>query len=370
MVKKGFAFRSGHFVVFYHVVLAISLAIYLQFKTPHPLLFVFMLGGFVVCGLGVTAGYHRFYAHRAYKMNKVAEAVFLLLGTWAVHGSVLRWAHDHRMHHWHTDKELDPYSIKKGFWYAHFWWMFNEDMPLNPKAVSDLLENKLVMFQNKHHGKLMLALNALSTFVFGLIVGDFAGAFVFAFLGRVFVTHHLTWFVNSLAHSWGSKEFSREQSAVNSWVVAFLTLGEGYHNYHHTFPNDYRNGVKWYQFDLTKWCIWLLSKVGLVWGLVKVDEVVAKKRLIAEDEKRLRVVLKARPSEWRSASELAESLRSKLTDLHALVQNYRAFKRVKAAKEAARAIKEDMVWLKKELQKDYAAWKIVCRELPKNVSVA
>src|SRR5690606_15880861 len=124
-----------------------------------------------------------------------------------------------------TDR--DPYSIKKGFWYAHFGWLLYKQEEIDPKVVSDLLQNPRVMFQHRHPIASMVVTNALATVFFGWLCGDFLGAFVIALWLRLFCLHHCTWFINSLAHTWGDKPFCQEQTAVNNLILSFLTFGEG-----------------------------------------------------------------------------------------------------------------------------------------------
>jgi len=119
----------------------------------------------------------------------------------------------------------------------------------------------------------------------GYLFNDFFGAFVFGFLLRTFLIHHSTFFINSVAHCWGSQSYSRESSAVNNLLLAFLTIGEGYHNYHHAFASDYRNGVRWFHFDPTKWFIWTLYKTGMAKKLIVFNKLTIKKKIVLEDSK-------------------------------------------------------------------------------------
>jgi len=158
-----------------------------------------------------------------------------------------------------------------------------------------------------------------------MIIG---GAFIIGWATRVLVLSHSTYFVNSLAHMWGDKSYSREQSAVNNAIVALLTFGEGYHNYHHVFASDYRNGVRWWQYDPTKWSIWLLSKLGLVNELKTINHYVARNRMITEDKRIFLDALQKTASIKKhvlqqKVSELYESLSVKITDVKNLIEEYR-----------------------------------------------
>ncbi|MGK0181871.1 MAG: stearoyl-CoA desaturase (delta-9 desaturase) [Halioglobus sp.] len=271
MIKNKITSGAGIAIICYHAFLLVSLPVYLYYNPPGLSLVLVSIALFFATGIGITAGYHRYYSHKAYKMKSIPEAVLLFFGTMATQGSALRWSYDHRKHHAFVDTDKDPYSIKKGFWYAHMWWLMDESPEIEPKVVSDLLKNKMVAFQHRHYYKLMVFTNILAFLVTGWALGDFLGAFFITLWVRLLTLHHCTWFINSLAHTWGSKSFSKEHSAVDNFLISLLTFGEGYHNYHHTFANDYRNGIRWYNFDPTKWLIWALHKTRLAWDLKKVD---------------------------------------------------------------------------------------------------
>lgn len=284
MIKnaRGINWGTAIFLITYQVLLLLTLPFYFYYCTLHTGTIISAFVLLWLTGLSITAGYHRYFSHRSYKAHPVVEAVLIFFGTMAVQASVLRWSFEHRLHHAYVDTDKDPYCIKKGFWYAHFLWMLEKLQPIDPKVVPDLIKNKMVAFQHRHYKLLMLSVNALVFFVVGAAFQDYWGAFFIAVWLRIFFLQHFTWFINSLAHTWGSKQFSLEQSAVDNYVIAFLTFGEGYHNYHHTFANDYRNGIRWFHFDPTKWLIWTLSKLGLAHGLKRTDILTIKKRIITE----------------------------------------------------------------------------------------
>jgi len=246
--------------------------------------FALFFATYVIGGLSITAGYHRLYAHRAYAANPVFEWGVLLGSTLAFEMSALMWSHDHRLHHNHVDTERDPYSIDKGFWYAHMLWLFDYKRNYDESLVADLLKNPRVVLQDKYYPHLVIAVNLL---VFGLgclWVGPLA-SFYFGFLVRMALIHHSTWFINSLCHTIGSKTYARELSAVDNAFLALLTFGEGYHNYHHAFAADYRNGIRWYHFDPTKWLIWVGSKFGMTKNLRAINTLTLQKSLVQKDKK-------------------------------------------------------------------------------------
>ena len=228
------------------------------------------LGMFFLCSLSISGGYHRLYAHRAYRSSDIVRLLFLLFGAASFQASVLRWASDHRDHHAKTDLEDDPYNIKKGFWWAHMGWLLYKSPPTDFANAKDLRRDPLVGFQDRHYLSLALAVGLLLPTLIAWAWGDPVGGLMVAGFLRLLVQDHSTFSINSLAHTIGRRPYSVTVSARDSLLTALLTLGEGYHNYHHRFPGDYRNGVRFYHYDPTKWCVWLLSKVGLTHELKRV----------------------------------------------------------------------------------------------------
>ena len=213
----------------------------------------------------ISAGYHRLVAHRAYEAHPVFRAFLLIFGAATFQNSALAWAADHRRHHASTDTEMDPYDVSKGFWYAHIGWVFREGSPaVTPMPVHDLEADPLIRWQHRHFGLIAIAAGLVLPTLIGLMAGDPLGGFVIGAALRLFVTYHTTFAINSFAHIVGSRPYSRTTSARDSFWIALLSMGEGYHNFHHVFPADYRNGVGRLQWDPTKWVLFLLSKVGVV----------------------------------------------------------------------------------------------------------
>ncbi|MBO6575539.1 MAG: fatty acid desaturase [Rhodothermales bacterium] len=271
------------FLLGYHLILLVALPLYLIFFTPSLALIVATLVLLSATLMSITMGYHRLYSHRTYDAHPIVEWVLLFFGTAAIQGSIIKWSFDHRLHHKHVDGDEDPYGIQHGFWYAHMLWLFEKQKPVKESIVKDLFAKPLLRSQHEHYGIWAIVVNVVITFGIGIAVGDILGAVVIAFLLRLFLGHHSTWFINSAAHMWGTKPYSTEHSAVNNFFISLITYGEGYHNYHHTFAGDYRNGVRWWQFDPSKLAIWLLSKVGLTSNLKRVNELTIKKRLVLAD---------------------------------------------------------------------------------------
>lgn len=345
------------FLVTYHVLLFIALPIYFWFYTPSVSMIAASIILLFITGISITGGYHRYYAHRTYKAHKVVEFFLLFFGSMTAQGSVLRWAFDHRNHHAHVDTEEDPYSIKKGFWYAHFLWLKDKPKEIEPGIVSDLMRNPYVMFQHKHYKWLLVLTNVFVTLAVGFLLSDFIGAFILSWWTRLFLLHHFTWFINSLAHTWGDKPFSEEQSAVDNYIISLLTFGEGYHNYHHTYANDYRNGIRWYHFDPTKWMIWTLSKLGLTTNLKRMDPFTIKKRMVTERKnlltERLRDLWIEKKEELeKSIHELADRMLAKISDFKTLKEQYLQMKNSADSYQ----IKMQLKQLKKSLNHDWKTW--------------
>lgn len=272
------------FLVVYHLLLVLLLPAFLAVATWEAALFFLLT--FSVGGLSITAGYHRLYAHRSYTANALFEWCVLIGSTLSLQMSALKWSHDHRLHHQHVDTDRDPYSIRKGFWYAHVLWLFDYQRSFDKSLVSDLLANPRVMLQDRYFPHLVVGVN-LAVFGVGcLLIGPLA-SFYLGFLVRMAAIHHSTWSINSLCHTMGSKTYARELSAVDNTALALLTWGEGYHNYHHAFAADHRNGIRWYHFDPTKWLIHLAAKLGCVRNLRVINDITIQKSLVLRDKKML-----------------------------------------------------------------------------------
>ncbi|KIJ18000.1 hypothetical protein PAXINDRAFT_110444 [Paxillus involutus ATCC 200175] len=217
-----------------------------------------------VTALGVTAGYHRLWSHRAYRATKALEYTLAILGAGVVEGSIAWWARTHRAHHRYTDTDLDPNNVLKGLFYAHIGWLvFKPRRKPGPADVSDLKSNPVVIWQNKYYIPLAFIMAiAIPTAVCGYGWGDWRGGFVWASLIRLAVGQHSTFCINSLCHWLGDKPYDDNLTPTDSLLAALITVGEGYHNYHHQFPMDYRGGYKWYHYDPTKWFLWTCEKLG------------------------------------------------------------------------------------------------------------
>ncbi|TXT06018.1 hypothetical protein VHUM_03779 [Vanrija humicola] len=257
-----------------------ALSFYGLATTPVQLkTFIWSFVYYFITGLGITAGYHRLWAHRSYNASKPLQVTLALAGAGAVQGSIRWWARGHRAHHRYTDTKLDPYSAHEGFWWAHIGWML-----VKPRGnigfadISDLSKSPVVRWQHSNYVALMVFMGlAFPTTVAGLGWGDWRGGFFFAGAARLVFVHHSTFCVNSLAHWLGETPFDNKHTPKDHFITALVTVGEGYHNFHHQFPMDFRNAIKWYQYDPTKWFIWAMSKLGFASHLKKFPENEIKK---------------------------------------------------------------------------------------------
>lgn len=236
-------------------------------------------------GFSITVGYHRLFSHRTYKAVWPIRLLLALFGASAFQGSILEWCTDHRNHHLYTDTDKDPYSINKGFWYAHMGWLFTLDKSKRDFSnVEELAKDPIIAFQHKYFIPLALLMGfGLPTLIATCWGDPLGGLFLAGFL-RTVVNHHATFAINSVCHMFGKISYSDKQSARDNWITAFFTFGEGYHNFHHQFPLDYRNAVRFYQYDPTKWIIALMSYVGLASDLKRVDgQRILRYRLLKEE---------------------------------------------------------------------------------------
>lgn len=229
---------------------------------------------YIVTGMSITAGYHRLFSHKAYKTNSLVKIFYLLFGAAAFQNSALKWSADHRIHHRHVDGDNDPYNINKGFFYAHIGWIFfkEEERALEESFPKDLTTDKLVMWQHRNYLTIAVFMGLILPAIIGHFLGSALGGLALAGVLRLVVVHHCTFFINSLCHVIGTRPYTDSNTARDSALMALFTYGEGYHNYHHYFPTDYRNGIKWYHFDPTKWMIKSMSWVGFASDLKKVPE--------------------------------------------------------------------------------------------------
>ncbi|KAI0685994.1 delta 9-fatty acid desaturase protein [Cytidiella melzeri] len=267
-LERNFALRLEDVIWFNLLVVTLTplLSLYGLLTTPtHHATLVFCVLYHVFNMIGVTAGYHRLWSHRAYNASLPLQYVLSVAGAGAVQGSVKWWARHHRAHHRYTDTDLDPYGAHHGLFWSHIGWMLVKPSTRHgPADITDLKRNPVVAWQHKWFFTLALVFGLLlPSAIPGLFWGDWRGGLYYAGILRLTVVHHCIFSVNSLAHWLGEATFDDKSTPRDHLITALVTLGEGYHNFHHQFPSDYRNAVKWYQWDPTKWFIVGCAKVGL-----------------------------------------------------------------------------------------------------------
>lgn len=283
---------------------------------------IFLLLG----GIGIGSGYHRLWSHRTYKAHPALQWFLAIVGGMSLQNSILVWSARHRVHHRDVDdNDKDPYSIGRGFWFAHIGWMLRdyESGVVDWSIVKDLERNPVVKWQHDHYWTLVWITNAALPLALGWLVGDPWGVFLLAGVLRLVVNHHVTFFINSLAHMWGSQPYTDENSARDNWFLAIITYGEGYHNYHHLFQSDYRNGIRWYNFDLNKWFISSASALGLATDLKRTPQFKVLRARLHMEFKHARQRLDAHEANprWR---ELVDSVEHEYAQFLATIKEWQA----------------------------------------------
>ena len=268
----------------------------------------------VANGMSITTGYHRLWAHRTYEAHPAMRFVLLVFATMALQNSAWVWCSGHRRHHLNVDdNEKDPYSAKRGFWFSHIGWMLR-DYPsgeVDFSNIPDLKRDPMLAFQHRHYAVLAILINFGLPLLVGWALGDLWGALLLVGVARLCLSHHFTFFINSLAHIWGSRPYTEDNTARDNPLLALVTHGEGYHNFHHIFAHDYRNGVRWWQWDPTKWLIAACSWVGLTRRLKVTPAFQIQRALLAMQLNRAQQLLARLPEAHRPPTHI-EQLRNKI----------------------------------------------------------
>ncbi len=316
-------------------------------------------------GLSITAGYHRLYSHKTYEATFPVHLFCLLFGSAAFEGSVIEWASAHRDHHQFVDTEKDPYNIKEGFWHAHIGWIiFKFDQIPDYSNVKDLFKNPLVVFQHRHWMVMGTVVGLVVPTFLGFLWNDPWGGLIVGGLLRMVLNHHFTFLINSLCHTWGDQTYSDRHSAKDNWITALFTYGEGYHNFHHEFASDYRNGVRSYQFDPAKWLIRFFEIFGMASKLKTVSQKQILDARILMERKRFEQKLDTYPMAIRkTCHELMVSYQQhvqvayqKWIHLKKESGQYKADK-IEQFNQRARSLKIEMTQAKKELNEALKTWK-------------
>jgi stearoyl-CoA desaturase (delta-9 desaturase) len=210
--------------------------------------------------------------HRGFRPHPIVKFVLLVLGSMALEGPALQWAATHIKHHAQADREGDPHSPVEGFFHAHMGWIFGADSA-DPHVYSRNLVNDPVVVFVSRTSVLWAVLSLVLPFVIGGWTGLLWGGLV-----RIFLTHHVTWSVNSVCHTFGRREFETNDQSRNEWVVGLLAFGEGWHNNHHAFPRSAFHGLHWWQFDLSGYVIRALERLGLVHDVYRIPPDMIRRR--------------------------------------------------------------------------------------------
>jgi len=251
---------------------------------------------YAISGHGVTVGFHRYFTHRGFRTSRPVRIALAVAGNMAIEGPVIRWVADHRRHHAFSDAEGDPHSpwrygpgtwsMLRGLYHAHVGWLFDVEQTDQRRFAPDLLDDTDIVRVSHSFGACAFVSLAAPALIGGLWGGSFEAAveaFFWASLVRVAVLHHVTWSVNSICHVLGSRPYRSRDRSTNVWPLAFLSMGESWHNLHHAEPTSARHGVRPWQIDTSFYLVKLMETLHLVWDVRWPDPArLAAKRAMAE----------------------------------------------------------------------------------------
>lgn len=239
-----------------------------------------LAGMYLVTGMGITVGFHRYFTHRSFETSRVVQFLLGVSGSMALQGPLFMWVALHRQHHQHSDAEGDPHSphnhgkgivgVLRGLLYAHMGWLFYKGHHNLSRYVKDLSRSKLLRTVSLLFPVWVVAGLLIPTVLGWLMLGGWTGALlglVWGGLVRIFFVQHVTWSVNSICHVWGRQPYPSNDQSRNNFVVGVLALGEGWHNNHHAFPTSARHGLRWWEIDTSYMVIWLMARLGLAWNV-------------------------------------------------------------------------------------------------------
>lgn len=320
----------------------------------------------VLSGLAITVGYHRLFSHKAYDASPSVRFILSMLGASLFEGSILDWSTDHRDHHRFTDTERDPYNFQRGFWYAHIGWLIIlEKDKRDYNNVNDLKADPMIVWQDKHFKKIATFMGFILPMLIASLWHDPLGGLFIAGALRITLNQHFTFCINSVCHCFGKLRYDDQGSARDHWLTAFFTYGEGYHNFHHKFPVDYRNGIRPFDFDPSKWVIYALYKLGLASNLKRISRRRIIQCRLAIEEKILREQVASESALAKSLSPLIEQARqsvlSTLARLESIESNMKKLKtkNVNSVKLRMKVFKHNCKLCKRELRDSLKAWREV-----------
>jgi stearoyl-CoA desaturase (delta-9 desaturase) len=274
LMKSVTLYKAIVLIVVIVPLLATILAMWLLWAhAVHLSDIVLLITMYSLTALGVTAGFHRMLTHRSFRPHPVVKFILLVLGSMALEGPAIQWAATHLKHHAQADREGDPHSPVEGFFHAHIGWMFKDsEADLNTYGRY-LTQDPMLVFVSRTFW-LWSILSLLIPFAIGGWTGLLWGGLV-----RIFLTHHVTWSVNSVCHTFGKRAFETNDQSRNEWVVGLLAFGEGWHNNHHAFPRSAFHGLRWWQFDLSGYVIRALERIGLAHDVYRIPADAIARRL-------------------------------------------------------------------------------------------
>jgi stearoyl-CoA desaturase (Delta-9 desaturase) len=248
-------------VTFYLYILIHIIGITALFFVPFNWKYIALFAANYFVGMFfITAGYHRYFSHRSYKLARIPQFIMAWMTMASAQKGILWWAANHRDHHIYSDKEQDLHSpVLKGFWYSHMGWIFDPaTQGYNPKKIADFGKYPELRFLDKHHW--------IPTAFFAILIFAIGGlsAFIWGYLFTIICLYQASYCVNSLAHVYGSRRFETSDQSRNNFWLAIITLGEGWHNNHHHCKSSCRQGYKWYEIDMTFYLLTLFSWLGIV----------------------------------------------------------------------------------------------------------
>jgi stearoyl-CoA desaturase (delta-9 desaturase) len=282
--KRHFNWGNGTFLIVAH-----AAAIAALFFWSWPAVITAVILYWVAGSLGVGMGWHRLLTHRGYKVPKLVEYFLAVCGTLALEGGPIQWVATHRIHHAHTDGPGDPHTPRDGGWWAHIGWIVggtaqDHDRATLERYAPDMIKDRFYVALNRFYYVPTIVL-ALTLFAFGGW-----GVLLWGIALRITLALHATWLVNSATHMWGRRRFATSEDSRNSWWVALLTFGEGWHNNHHAYPTSARHGLRWYEIDFNWWGIRGLQLLGLARSIkrARFDSTTAAWRIVSRGRKRKR----------------------------------------------------------------------------------
>ncbi|MCO4821617.1 MAG: acyl-CoA desaturase [Flavobacteriaceae bacterium] len=243
---------------------------------------------YIIRMFAITAFYHRYFSHKTFKTSRLMQTIFAIIGASATQRGPLWWASHHRHHHINSDKDADLHSPKNGFWYSHLqWFLMHENFNTQSDRVKDLNQFPELKFIDRYD-ILFPFLLAVGLYVLGEALSAFAPSLntngwqlvIWGYFISTVLLSHVTYCINSLAHVFGTKSYNTNDESRNNFLLALLTLGEGWHNNHHCAPGSVKQGFKWWQIDISFYGIKALEKLGLVWDLKYPNQKLLKNKII------------------------------------------------------------------------------------------